>query len=89
MAWTITRYPTVFGNKKTVGIKCVADAATFNVETGLKTIEWYSFAKGSMTTIVGLSIAPNSNAVGVATPGTVGCSGFTSGDEFYLTVYGR
>lgn len=89
MAWTVTKYPTVFGNKRVVGIKCVADAATQAVETGLKYIEWMGVGYSSMTTIVGLNVAINSNASGVAALGTVGCSGFTSGDVFYITVYGR
>jgi len=89
MAWTVTKYPTVFGNKRAVGMKLVADAATQVVETGLKNIEWYTYAKGSMTTQVGLTITINSNASGVQSYGVVGFSGFTNGDECYLTVYGR
>jgi hypothetical protein len=89
MAYTVTKFPTVFGNKRAIGMKVVADAATQTVETGLRVIEWYSYAKGSMATQVGLTLAINSNASGVATLGSVGLSGFSSGDEFYLTVYGR
>lgn len=89
MAWTVTKYPTVFGNKRAVGMKLVADAATQTVETGLKNIEWFSYGKGSMATQVGLTIAINSNASGVQSYGVLGCSGFSSGDELYITVYGR
>lgn len=89
MAWTITRYPTVFGNKRVVGIKATADAATQNIETGLKVIEWFHFSVGSVTTEVGLNLFINSATSGTQVFGTVGCSGFSSGDDVYLTVYGR
>lgn len=88
MAWTVTRYPTVFGNKRAVGIKLVADSATSNVETGLSVIEWYTLAPGSMTSALP-KIYPNSGAIGTAIAGTLGISGFTSGDECYITVFGR
>ena len=88
MAWTVTKYPSVFGNKRAVGIKIVPDSATFTVETGLSVIEWYSTGRGSMS-----SAAPtvfiNSNTSGIQSYGVLGCTGFTSGDELYITVYGR
>lgn len=89
MAWTVTRYPTVFGNKRAVGLKLEADEATQTVETGLGTIEWMSVAYSSMSTVVGLNVAVNSSASGVESHGVLGCSGFTSGDVLYVTVYGR
>lgn len=89
MAWTVTRYPSVFGNKRTAILKLTADAATQTVETGLSVIEGYSLGYGSMSTITGLSIAINSSASGVQAFGSVGFSGFTSGDDLYVTVYGR
>jgi hypothetical protein len=89
MAWTVTRYPSVFGNKKTAIIKMTADAATQTVETGLKVIEGYNLGYGSMSTLVGPKVFINSNASGVESMGVLGCSGFTSGDDLYVTVYGR
>ena len=90
MAWTVTRYKTVFGDKRAVGLKCVCDAATQNVETGLSVIEWMTLGTyGSMASQTGRYVFINSNATGIATPGTLGCSGFAIGDEFYATVYGR
>ncbi len=88
MAYTVVKYPSVFGNKRAIGLKITADAATQAVETGLKVIEWLSVGYGSMSS-QGVKCAINSNASGVATPGTLGLSGFTSGDDFYVTVYGR
>ena len=31
----------------------------------------------------------NSNVSGVETNGTLGCSGFTNGDLFYMTAHGK
>lgn len=89
MAWTVTRYKSVFGNKAIVGLKLTADAATQTVETGLKLIEWFAEGRASLTTHVGLNIAINSNASGVNSNGVLGLSGFASGDVLYITVYGR
>lgn len=87
MAYTVERHKTVFGNKRAVGLKISADAATQTVETGLERVEWFSVGPSSMAT-VNVNIAANSNASGVQSYGVVGLSGLTSGDEFYLTVYG-
>ena len=89
MAWTVTRTHSVFGNKRAVLIKCTADAATQTVETGLSVIESISLGYGSMSTIVGPKVYINSNASGVQSLGVIGCSAFTSGDDIYVTVYGR
>lgn len=89
MAWTVTKYPTVFGNKRAVGLKLVADAATQTVETGLKTIEWFTLGIASLTTCASLHIKPNLGAEATAIAGSLGCSGFTSGDEIYITVFGQ
>lgn len=90
MAWTVTKYNTVFGNKKVVGLKLTADAATQTVETGLSVIEWYSLGTySSMASQTGRFVHINSNASGVASMGVLGCSGFAIGDDVYVTVYGR
>ena len=90
MAWTVTRYPTVFGNKRAVLMKCTADAATQTVETGLSVIEAYSLgAFASMASQTGRYVFINSNTTGIASNGVLGCSGFAIGDDFYVTVYGR
>jgi hypothetical protein len=88
MAYTVTKFDSVFGNKKVVGLKIVADAATQTIQTGLQVIEWYSIGTGSMASRA-VAISINSNASGVQTYGSVGCSGFSTGDEVYLTCYGR
>lgn len=88
MAYTVTKFDSVFGNKKVVGMKVVADAATQTIQTGLSVIEWYSIAPGSMASR-NVTVFINSSASGVEAYGSLGCSGFTSGDEVYLTCYGR
>jgi len=88
MAWTVTKTPTVFGNKKVVLIKLAPDSATFTVETGLSYVEGIAWGPGSMTSATP-KVYPNSNTSGIASAGVLGCSGFTSGDELYVTVFGR
>lgn len=89
MAWTVTRYPTVFGNKRAVGLKLTADAATQTVETGLSVIEWISLGSyNSMASQTGRYVYINSNASGVQSNGVIGCSGFAVGDDIYVTVFG-
>jgi hypothetical protein len=88
MAYTVTRYKSVFGNKRIVGLEITADAATQTVETGLSKIEWSAIHLQSMNTIVGVKIAVNSIASGVQSMGVLGISGVSSGDKFYVTVYG-
>ena len=87
MAYTVTKYKTVFGDKRVVGLKITADAATQTVETGLQKIDFFSVGKASMASS-NIKIAVNSNASGVQSYGVLGISGAASGDEFYCTVYG-
>ena len=90
MAWTVTRYKTVFGDKRAVGLKLTADAATQTVETGLSVIEWFTAGTyASMASQTGRYIFINSNASGVQSNGVLGCSGFAVGDDIYVTVFGR
>jgi hypothetical protein len=87
MAWTLTRYKTVFGNKAAVGIKVVTDSATTNIETGLKNIEWFALGPASMATSC-IHITPNVGVSSTSLAGYVGVTGCAGGDEFYLTVFG-
>lgn len=79
---------TVFGNQRVLYYSCVADAATGVVETGLSNIDMIQYTPISMTTAAA-KLRKNENTSGIAALGTVGVSGAVSGDEFYLTVYGR
>jgi hypothetical protein len=88
MAWTITREQSVLGNKRVVFLNCVADAATSAIETGLAQID--AFAVGAKSFTSGApKIYPNVGVTGTATAGTLGATGFTSGDELFITVFGR
>ena len=89
MAWTVpVIQKTVFGNKRVSVLSCTADAATQTVDTGLDVVEWFSIAPQSLTTGAP-KIFANVGAEATAIVGSVGCSGFTSGDVFFLTVFGR
>lgn len=90
MAWTVTRYQLGgLGNQRVVGLAITADAATQTVETGLQYVNFFTLGANSMTTNSLVKIAANSNASGVQSNGVLGCSGFTNGDLFYVTVYGK
>ena len=90
MAWTVTRYQLGgVGNQRCIGLKLSADAATQNVETGLAYINFFTLGAVSMATNSLVKIAVNSNAAGTVSNGTLGCSGFASGDDFFVTVYGK
>lgn len=78
----------VFGNKRVQMYSCVADAATGSFDTSLSFVDIVSTAFKSMTT-GGAKFAINKGVSGTAIVGTVAVTGMTSGDEFYITVYGR
>lgn len=88
MAWTVTKVVHVYGDQRVVNLKLQADAATQTIETGLSVIEHFSVGAQSLTSGAP-KIYANSNASGVQSNGVLGCSGFTSGDQLYVQVYGR
>ncbi len=88
MAYTVVKFNTVLGNKRVVGLDITADAATQTIETGLKVIEWMSNGEASMNS-ANIKLAVNSNASGVQSMGVLGVTGCTSGDRFFITVFGR
>jgi len=91
MAYTATlTKKTVFGDERVQQYIVTADAASGTVATGLgnlSQIHWS--AKSIATGATPIRVRMNANAAGTASLGTVGVSGCASGDEFYLTVYGR
>ncbi|MES3012627.1 MAG: hypothetical protein V4750_02720 [Pseudomonadota bacterium] len=88
MAWTVRNTPTTFGDKAVRLLKITPDSATFAVQTGLGTVEHVGIFFSSCATN-GFKVAVNSGCTGIAAPGTLGITGVASGDEFYITVYGR
>lgn len=91
MAYTVSAVVnTVFGDKRVRSLKITADAATQTVESGLEYIDAFSVGIQSVTTAGGLpAIYANSNASGVQSFGVLGISNLASGDELFVTVYGR
>ena len=88
MAFTVDKVNTVFGNKRVAIMDVTADSAEANLESGLSVIEGYSLGPQSLTTSA-FTLNENVDSSGTAANGTLGVSGLTSGDEFFLTVYGR
>lgn len=88
MAWTVTTVDkTVYGNKRVHALKITTDSAEATVSTGLSYIDYITMAPQSVTT--GVKIFLNVGSTATVTVGSLGCSGATSGDVFFLTVHGR
>jgi len=87
MAYTVVKYNTVLGNKRVVGLDITADAATQTIETGLKKIDFMCNGESSMNS-ANIKLAVNSNSSGIQSMGVIGVSGCTSGDRFFVTVFG-
>lgn len=79
---------TVMGNKRVEMYSCVADAATGFIATGLQFVDTIAVAPKSMASGAG-KFKANIGVSGTAMAGTVAVTGVASGDEFYLTVFGR
>lgn len=79
---------TVFGNKRAVGMLVTADANSGAVDTGLSVIEGVMVAVRSAVT-GSQKFKANLNSAGTALPGSLFMSSCTSGDDFYVTVFGR
>ena len=78
----------VFGNKAVQIYSCVADGATGTVVTGLQAVDAISVTFKSMSSGA-TKFKTNIGVSGTAIAGTVAVTGATSGDEFYMIVYGR
>lgn len=88
MAYTVSKVQSVFGDERVVHLGVTADAATQTIETGLGVVKAFSLGIQSCSTAA-IKCYANSNASGVQSMGVLGISGCASGDEFYVTVYGR
>ena len=89
MAFTYTvTEKTVFGNQNVDQAVVTADAAAGAVATGLGTITHVLWAPKSCTTAA-VKFAKNAGTGGTSTVGTLAITGCASGDEFFVTVYGR
>ena len=76
------------GNKKQVNLKVTLGASSGIVETGLSVIDHFVLAPSSMSTAL-ITIKPNLGSQATAINGTISFNSSASGDEFYITCYGR
>lgn len=89
MAFTVTvNKKTVFGDMRVNMFSITADATTQTVDTGFDNIVHMDWSAKSMTTST-VKMHKNIGAEGTALVGCIGISGCTSGDEYYVTVYGN
>jgi len=89
MAYTVTtEMSTVFGDKRVKGYLISANAATDNIDTGLDYIDHMQVTIKSAATYTAYW-AKNVLTDAVASLGTISVTGCTSGDDYYVTVYGR
>jgi hypothetical protein len=88
MAFTVSRYPTVFGDKRAILMEITADAATQTIETGLQYVELAIVSPLSAAT-ANFKCAHNSNASGVQSNGVVAITGVATGDKIHVLAIGR
>jgi hypothetical protein len=79
---------TVFGNERVVHMIISADANSGAVDSGLSVIDSIGVAVKSAAT-GSQKFKANLNSGATALNGSIFCSSCTSGDDFYVTVYGR
>lgn len=78
---------TTFGDQRVQFGTVTADATAGDFATGLGVLEAVQVTPKSVTT--GYKVRLNAGQSGTSTVGTVAITGCTSGDEFFVTVYGR
>ncbi len=89
MAYTTTLIKqTVWGDQRVHHYSILADATTQTIATGLAYLDGISVTEKSATSGMG-KYRINVTASGVAALGSFGMSAIVSGDEYYITVYGR
>lgn len=90
MAYTVTVVnKTVFGNKRAHLLDVTADAQSGVVDTGHGIVDAFTVGAISMNTNSLVKMRPNINAASAASNGQIMVSGCTSGDRFFLVVYGH
>lgn len=79
------------GAKEALTLEVTADGAEANIAaatTGMKYLDYFHMGVKSAATGF-FHVGLNANSSGTASNGAVGLSGCASGDQFYITVYGR
>lgn len=88
MAFTISKEQFSVGNKRGVLITCSVDSASGNVDTGLSIIDGFTFSPVSMATS-SITIKRNVGSGATARNGILNINSATSGDSFFVVVFGR
>lgn len=89
MAFTVTKtLQTVLGDQRVWMGVLTADAATGVVSFGFGAITHVEASAKSMASSV-WNVQANLDASGTASNGDLAVTGVTSGDDIYVTVYGR
>jgi len=92
MAYTVTKvHDASVADQKAATFDVTADAATQTIGSttlGMKNITHFHVGIQSITTSF-YAMKANVDSTGTASLGAVGVSGLVSGDQFFLTVYGR
>lgn len=91
MAFTASKiFSTVWGDKRMLGYSMTADANSGALYTGFNTVEGIQFSSTSMVTDSYYhKVKRNVMSAATAGGGHVFFSGFTSGDDFFLTIVGH
>lgn len=76
------------GNKRQVNLKVTLGAASGVVDTGLIYIDHFVMSPSSMSTAL-ITIKPNLSSSTTAVNGRISFNSSASGDEFYITCYGK
>lgn len=77
----------VFGNKALQVYSCTADNTSGVIATGMKKVDWISVTYKSMSSGA-TKFKINALTSGTAAAGYIAVTGITSGDEFFIQVYG-
>ena len=88
MAFTVTTLrKSVYGNNRVAHLQVTADSAEATIDTGLGKIDGFAMGPGSITCNTAKCFI-NVGSTATALNGFMGLSGVTSGDVFFLTVFG-
>lgn len=77
------------GNQRAFIYSVTADAATENIATDLKTVDFTIIQAQSFTSTGPRNVVNDTGISGTAIAGTVGASGFVAGDVFTMICVGR
>lgn len=90
MAYTTTVVKKdVHGSQRAFTFDVTADAQSGVVDTGLAYVEGFTVGPVSMNTFSLVKFRPNISGASAASNGQVMISGCTSGDRFFLMVFGH